>query len=64
MRGAAVGDTFMSVIQTCGANGVNPFDYLVAVARHPAAVADAPDQWLPWNYRDALAAASSSPASN
>lgn len=65
VRGAAVGDAFMSLIQTCAANGVNPFDYLVAVVRHAAAVAAAPERWLPWNYRDALAAAvGSSPTSN
>jgi hypothetical protein len=26
-RGADVGDTFMTVIETCRANGVNPFEY-------------------------------------
>ena len=49
-RGAQVGDLFMSLVQTCRANEVNPFDYLVAVVRHaPAAKAD-PGRWLPWNY--------------
>ncbi len=31
-RGAHVGDLFMSLVQTCGANAVNPFHYMMAVA--------------------------------
>ena len=54
-QGAQVGDLFMSLVQTCRANEINPFDYLVAVVRHaPAAKAD-PDRWLPWNYQANLA---------
>ena len=54
-RGALVGDLFMSLIHTCRLNAINPFNYLVALARHPTAVARNPDGWLPWNYADALA---------
>ena len=54
-RGAQVGDLFMSLIHTCRLNGINPFEYLVALARHPTEVARSPDLWLPWNYADTLA---------
>jgi hypothetical protein len=49
-RGADVGDLFMSLIQTCRANAVNPFEYMLAVVRNAPAAKSAPDQWLPWNY--------------
>jgi hypothetical protein len=52
-NGARVGDTFMSLIHTAELNQVNPFDYLVALLRHPGAVAENPGAWLPWNYTSA-----------
>lgn len=54
--GAAVGDLFMSIIQTCQLNKVDPFDYLAQVLRHAAAVEACPSQWLPWTYKEAVAA--------
>ena len=54
-KGANVGDTFMSLIHTCGLAGANPFDYLTALQKHSAALAQNPEQWLPWNYRETLA---------
>lgn len=54
-RGARVGDLFMSLIHTCRLNGINPFEYLVALARHPAEVARSPGRWLPWTYAQTLA---------
>jgi transposase len=54
-KGAYVGDTFMSLIHTCGLAGANPFDYLTALQKHAAALAQNPEQWLPWNYRETLA---------
>ena len=45
-RGAAVGDPVMSLIQTCRANQVNPFDYLLAVVRHAEAAKAEPAQWV------------------
>ncbi len=53
--GAEVGDAFMSVIHTCELNDVNPFNYLVAVLKHPVQAEDSPEDWMPWNYRAALA---------
>jgi hypothetical protein len=50
VMGAKVGDLFMSLIHTCRRNGANPFDYLLALARNPLAVAAAPGDWMPWNY--------------
>jgi hypothetical protein len=54
-RGARVGDIFMSLIQTCQLNRVNPFDYLMALQRHENEVRREPSHWLPWNYRQAEA---------
>jgi transposase len=50
LKGAHVGDLFMSLIQTCWINRINPFEYLVAIATHSEAVKLAPGDWLPWNY--------------
>ena len=55
MNGARVGDLFMSLIHTCDLNGVNAFDYLVELLRHPKELAASPPEWMPWNYRDTLA---------
>jgi hypothetical protein len=57
-NGARVGDMYMSLIHTCELCQVNPFDYLTALLRHQDAVASAPEQWMPWNYRDTLEAQS------
>jgi len=54
-NGAAVGDLFMSLIYTAELNTVDPFDYLVALQRHGAALSAEPARWMPWNYRDTLA---------
>jgi transposase len=55
-NGAKVGDVFMSLIHTAEQNGVNPFEYLTALLSHPRTVAKNPDAWMPWTYRDTLAA--------
>ncbi|MGV1014362.1 MAG: IS66 family transposase [Methyloceanibacter sp.] len=49
-NGARTGDLFMSLIHTCRLNGVNPFDYLLAIATHAETVKLVPQAWLPWNY--------------
>jgi transposase len=54
-KGAAVGDLYMSIIQTCQLNKVDPFDYLTKVQRNAPAVAANPSQWLPWTYKETLA---------
>jgi len=53
-NGARVGDLFMSLIHTCHLCGADPFDYLTALQEHSAKVAQAPQDWLPWNYAEAL----------
>jgi transposase len=55
LTGARVGDVFMSFIHTAELNDLPPFDYLVALLRHPQAVALDPAEWLPWNYAATLA---------
>lgn len=55
VRGAEVGDIFMSLIYTCESCKANPFEYLQALQKHAGIVADKPQLWMPWNYGDALA---------
>lgn len=54
LNGARVGDTFMSLIHTAELNGINAFDYLVAVLRHPKESAACPTDWMPWTYQATL----------
>ena len=49
LRGAEVGDLFMSLIHTCALNEVNPFEYIVALLGHALDVKARPAQGLPWN---------------
>jgi transposase len=55
LRGAQVGDIYMSLIHTCRLGNVNPFDYLNALQQRAQEVIDAPARWLPWNFRKQLA---------
>lgn len=55
-RGAQIGDLFMSLIHTCRLNQLNPFAYLEALRVHAKAVQANPRQWLPWTYKQTLAA--------
>ena len=61
LNGAQVGDLFMSLIHTAELHQVEPFDYLVALLRHAAAVALDPAAWMPWNYTAALARLAAEP---
>lgn len=54
LNGAHVGDLFMSLIHTCQLNDVNPFEYLTELQRHAGDLADQPENWMPWNYRNEL----------
>lgn len=54
LKGAQVGDLFMSLIHTCELNGANPLDYLTELQRHAAELAASPAEWMPWNYRETL----------
>jgi len=54
-RGAEVGDIFMSLIHTAELCRASPFDYLRAIMANVEQVIACPSQWLPWNYKLALA---------
>jgi len=56
-NGAHVGDLFMSLIHSCQLAGANPFEYLNALQQHSEDLALHPASWMPWNYRETLAAA-------
>ena len=55
LRGAWVGDLFMSLIATCRFSDVNPFAYLTALLRNTQKVQESPGEWMPWNYLQTLA---------
>ena len=61
-NGAHAGDVFMSLIYTCEFCEANPFDYLTELQRHAKELASAPQNWMPWNYRQTLDAISTPPA--
>ena len=52
--GAEVGDLFMSLIHTCDLNGINSFEYLLALLRHPVEIKANPAAWMPWTYAATL----------
>lgn len=54
LKGAEVGDVYMSLIHTCELCGVNAFEYLQALQAHVQDVQAHPARWLPWNYREQL----------
>ena len=54
-RGAAVGDLYMTLIETTVHAGENPFEYLTALQRFAKEVAQRPADWLPWTFRATLA---------
>lgn len=53
-RGAAIGDFFMSLIETCALNKVDASHYLTSLIRNIHRVADSPEAWMPWNYQTML----------
>lgn len=55
LNGAKTGDLYMSLIQTCALNQINPLDYLNALSANVDKLADNPSAWLPWNYTNNLA---------
>jgi hypothetical protein len=55
-NGAAVGDTYMSLIYTAELQGVSTFDYLNALQRHASDVREHPERWMPWNFAATMAA--------
>ena len=55
-KGAHVADVHLSLSYTCELCGADPFDYLTDLQRHAQDVAAPPACWMPWNYRQTLAA--------
>jgi len=60
-HGAYVGDTLISLIETCRLAGANPLHYLSALMENRSAVFRDPGAWLPWNYLETLQAAQPRP---
>ncbi len=56
-KGAGVADIFMSLIHTAELESVDPFDYLTELLKHPEELRRSPQEWMPWNYQAAVAAA-------
>ena len=54
IKGAQVGDIYMSIIHTCELCKVNTFDYLQALHSHASEVIANAALWLPWNYKEQL----------
>lgn len=54
-NGADVGDHHMSLIATANACGVEPVAYLTECLRNHEDLANRPEHYLPWVYRDRLA---------
>jgi hypothetical protein len=48
--GARAGDTFMSLIHSAELNGLEPFEYLIELLKHPDDLEREPDRWMPWAY--------------
>ena len=56
MRGARIGDLYMSLIHTCYHCQADPLDYLTQLQRNHDRVIATPADWLPWNYRQQIVA--------
>ncbi len=54
LKGAEVGDIYMSLIYTCQLGNVNPFAYLQALQIHAQQVLTRPALWMPWNYHEQM----------
>jgi hypothetical protein len=64
LRGAKVGDLYMSLIHTCYFSAADPFDYMTQLQRNAGLVRAAPSDWMPWNYRQQLVSAEPASRSN
>ena len=54
LKGAEVGDIYMSLIHTCQLGNANPFEYLQALQIHAQEVLTRPALWMPWNYHQQM----------
>jgi hypothetical protein len=51
-HGAYVGSLLLSVLETCKVNGVNAWQYCLAVYRNARAVRARPFDWTPWRWAE------------
>jgi transposase len=51
-HGAAIGSLLLGILETCKVNGVNAWEYLLAVYRNARAVREKPFDWTPWRWAD------------
>ena len=51
-EGAEVGAGLTSILSTCQALGINPFEYLVDLQDQASDVAKQPEAWLPWAWQE------------
>lgn len=54
-HGAFVAGMMTSLIVTAARNGANPIEYMTALQIYKEYVRQTPQDWLPWNYQDAVA---------
>jgi Transposase IS66 family len=54
LKGAEVGDLYMSLIHTCELSGGNPVSYLTELLRHADELVLRPADWMPWNFQATL----------
>lgn len=54
LRGAHIGDVFMTLIHSCEFSHANPLDYVMDLQQRANAAAQTPTDRFPWNYPDAL----------
>jgi len=62
LKGAEVGDLYMSLIHTCELNGGDPVSYLTELLRHADELVLKPADWMPWNFQATLEQLQSKPA--
>ena len=60
-HGARVGDACMSIIFTCEANHINPYEYLLVLSRNSEHVQSDPEAWMPWSYKATINATTGPP---
>jgi transposase len=62
LKGAEVGDLYMSLIHTCELNGANPVSYLTELQRNADELVLKPSDWMPWNFQTTLERLKAKPA--
>lgn len=54
LHGASIASILTSLIYTAKLAGENPIDYLVALQENKSLVFKAPEDWVPWRFRETL----------